>query len=86
MGIAHRDPKPEKPEAAPATGPDLTQAKALAVEFGFTAEECERVLIVAERQEAPARLLLLRAAAAIGGPDPIGEVCFDFIALKKGTR
>lgn len=88
MGIADRDPKPAKPAPAPPTGPDLTQAKALARECVFSVEECERVLIVAKRDEQLARQLL-RAAAEINSPnhgDAIAEVCFDFIELKKRNR
>jgi hypothetical protein len=84
MGIAHRDPKLEKSDAALASAPDLTQAKALAVEFAFSPEQCERVLIVAKRDEAQARQLL-HVASQVGGPDPIGEVCFGIAELKKGT-
>ena len=86
MGIADRDPKPAKPAPAP-TGPDLTQARALARECVFSVEECERVLIVAKRDEQLARQLL-RAAAEINSPnhgDAIAEVCFGIAELKKGT-
>jgi|GEM_PF-2571824 len=80
------DPKPPAPRTEP-PGPDLTQAKALAVEFPFSPEECERVLIVAKRDETLARQLLHRAASINRrhGPDAIGEVCFSISELKKGS-
>jgi len=83
-GTFHDPQPPPKTTSAQAVGPDLTQAKALAIEFAFTPQQCERVLIVAKRDEQLARQLL-HTAAGMGGPDPIAEVCFSIAELKKGT-
>jgi hypothetical protein len=71
MGIVDRSPKPAKPPPPAPTGPDLTQARALARECVFDEQLARR---------------LLRFAAAINSPnhgDAIAEVCFDVAELKK---